>query len=141
MITQLSENEVLAQLQQLTMRRGPGSVSGSVHGSTFVLLGPSPPGSYRRRFIGRVLKSNGSTVIGGRFQLHPLAQLLLRILIAIVLIAGATTALQQHNVGPLVVAVLVLVGGFFVFRRQVGRSASGEEVVVRDLQDIADGRR
>jgi len=42
---------------------------------------------------------------------------------------------------PLVVAVLVLIGGFFVMQRQVGRSVSGEEAVVRSLLDIANGRR
>ena len=138
--TQLSEGEVLAQLQQLTIRHGPGSIRGSVHGSRFVLLGPSPPGSYPRRFYGRVLKTNNSTVIEGRFRLHSLAQLLLRILSAIVLITGLTTTFQQQSLKPLIVAILVLVGGFMVLRRQVGRSASGEETIVRSLLDIAAGR-
>jgi len=66
----------LAQLQQLVIRRAPGSVRGRVDDSTFVLLGPSPPGSYPRRFNGRVIKTNNSTVIEGRFQLHPVARLL-----------------------------------------------------------------
>jgi hypothetical protein len=139
--TQLPEGEVLAQLQQLTIRRAPGAVRGRVDDSTFVLLGPSPPGSYPRRFNGRVIKTNNSTVIEGRFQLHPIAQLLVRILSAIVLITGVTTAFEQQSLMPLVVAVLVLVGGFFVMQRQVGRSVSGEEAVVRSLLDIANGRR
>ncbi len=137
--TQLSQREVLARLQQLTIRRAPGSVRGRVDASNFVLLGPCPLGSYPRRFNGRVIKTDNSTVIEGTFQLHPLAQLLLRILSAIVLITGITTAFSQQNLMPLVVAVLVLVGGVFVVQRQVGRSASGEETVVRSLLDIASG--
>ncbi len=84
----------MAQLQQLTIPRAPGTVRGRVDDSTFVLLGPSPPGSYPRRFNGRVIKTNNSTVIEGRFQLHPIAQLLVRILSAIVLITGVTTAFE-----------------------------------------------
>ena len=137
--TQLSQREVLARLQQLTLRRAPGSVRGRVDESKFVLLGPSPPGSYPRRFNGHVIKTDSSTVIEGTFQLHPLAQLLLRILSAIVLIAGITTAFSQQNLMPLIVAVLGLVGGFLVVQRQVGRSASGEETVVGSLLDIASG--
>jgi len=140
-ISQLSEAEVLARLEQLTSRGRPRRVRGSVNGSAFVLLGPSPPGAYPRRFYGRVRKSNKSTVIEGRFQLHPVAQLLLRILSAIVLIAGVATTLQQQSATPVITAVLVLMGGFLVVRRQVGLSASGEEAVIRGLLDIADGRR
>src|SRR5438128_7289282 len=139
--TQLPQGEVLARLQQLTIRRAPGSVRGRVDGSRFVLLGPSPPGSYPRRFNGHVIKTNNSTVIEGRFQLHPVAQLLLRILSVIVLITGVTTAFSQQNLMALVVAVLVLVGGFLVVERQVSRSASGEEAVVRSLLDLVNGRR
>ena len=139
--TGLSEGEVLAQLQQLIIRRAPGPIRGRVDDSTFVLLGPSPPGSYPRRFNGRVIKTNNSTVIEGRFQLHPVARLLLRILSVIVLITGVTTAFSQQNLMPLVVAVLVLVGGFLVVDRQVSRSASGEEAVVRSLLDLVNGRR
>ena len=139
--SQLPEAEVLARLRQLTGRRRPRSVKGSVDGNTFVLVGPAPPGSYPRRFCGHVRTSNSSTVIEGRFELHPLARLLLRSLSALVLVAGAATTFQQHSVEPFIAAVLVLVGGFFVIRRQVGLGASGEEAVVRDLLDIVDGRR
>src|SRR5438128_4528992 len=137
--TQLPQGEVLARLQQLTIRRAPGSVRGCVDESKFVLLGPSPPGSYPRRFNGRVIETDNSTVIEGTFQLPPLAQLLLRILSVIVLITGATTAFSQQNLMPLIVSVLGLVGGFLVVQRQVGRSASGEETVVASLLDIASG--
>ena len=139
--THLSQGEVLARLRQLTIHRAPGSVRGRVDGSRFVLLGPSPPGSYPRRFNGHVIKTDSSTVIEGTFQLHPLAQLLLRILSAIVLITGITTAFSQQNLMPLIVAGLVLVGGFFVAQKQVSRSASGEEAVVRSLLDLVNGRR
>jgi len=139
--TQLSEGEVLARLQQLVTQRAPGAIRGSVHGNTFVLLGPSPVGSYPRRFTGRVLRSDNATVIEGRFQLHPIAQLLLRILTAIALITGVVTSFQQQSLKPLIVAALIVIGGFFVLRRQVNRSALGEEAVVRTLVDIANSRR
>ena len=48
---------------------------------------------------------------------------------------------SQQNLMPLIVAGLVLVGGFFVAQKQVSRSASGEEAVVRSLLDLANGRR
>lgn len=116
------------------------TVTGTLHGSTFVLSGRSMlAGGYRRHFYGQVVDTGPKAMIRGHFHLLPAIRVLLVILASLVLLAGLATSIQQRTVTPALVTLLVVLGGVLVLRDQASRTASGEEAILKLLVDVAKG--
>jgi hypothetical protein len=86
-----------------------------------------------------VVDAGGAATIEGSFHLLPSVRVVLLILASLVLLAGIATSMEQRIVTPGLVTVLVVLGGALVIGRQINRSASGEEAVLKLLIDVAKG--
>ena len=110
------------------------TVTGSLHDTTFVLNGRSQlAGGYQRHFYGHIVEAGRRATIEGGFRLLPAVRSLIVTLASLVLLAGLATSINQRSATPLLLILLVVLGGVLVLRYQLTRSALGEEAVLNLL--------
>lgn len=113
------------------------TVTGTLHGTTFVLTGRSRlAGGYQRHFYGHIVEAGRRATIEGSFRLSPAVRALLVTLASLMLLAGLATSINQRSAAPLLIILLVVLGGVLVLRYQLTRSALGEEAVLNLLVTV-----